>query len=1274
MTATCHVVTGGEQAIGYAEYLLSSRAEEAGYSARRDRGDYYLGTEGSKPAAMGIWWGRGAEELGLAGRAVERAALLRTWGGRDPATNELLVRVGANGAHDASIDVTFSAPKSVSMLWAKALSSDPELAVRIEDAVTRSTEAALAHLQRECELVRRRIEGEVRHEAAGGLVVARFRHHTSRLTREQEAAGHIPDMQLHDHCVIANLALRQEGREDATGNRWGCIDARAVMLMQLEAGALWRVQLAHEMERLGFAIQRVGDAWELRGVTRAQIERNSGRDREVRERIAQWTREHGRPPREDERRTIVVTGRRGKGSILPSDNAAHWAQRVEDVEVERHAGLRSITIEDTAAAIVRELVDGHDPITRESAVFDERTLCRRVALEMQGSGEGRRHQASDFRAILERVERSPELVRLDDRHWTTRTHLDTERLVVDTLKVRASERTQGIRPAVVEAAIAEHEASRCRQTGTAWTMDTEQRAAVFALCSREGAGLLVAAAGTGKGEAARAAAIAHRRAGYRVVAVATAGDTAQRLGLEVGADIAKSIDGLCAAVKHAGLKLGRRDFVLVDEVGQMETARWRDLLEALQGAKLRGIGDPRQLSSVEAGGLLPVLAQQIGAAHLSTVYRAREQWTRDAWAAIREGRGLVALQEYEARGLVFLYEDRKALREGMFREWNAARARGAAEGRPVSDYLMTTDTSNVETDILNAMAQRARIEAGEVSVERTLTGREHAFPTRYEDPERPEYIREETLHPGDLVKACRPIRVAGGRRIENGMRGQVISASSLSLTVAFTDGREITFGEAERDAFRLGYAQHVQGVQGRTVEEVDGLAGGRSTTQESGYVEVSRARGAGRIHADMDTLGIPTERRLPDGTREPIPAAERREMALARLAERYSTSAEKVSALSVLAQAEETPEAEPTPVPLSLVIPPASVRQRDYVESLGGRLPEDASWLEASLILDRLQGRPEGEQARRWLLDRASADVVDLVVDQARARVQAWEQQVSREQATEKAAPAREHASDRGEGAATAPERAAAAMQQEVGVGMSTVANAGHGHAGHVPAAGEEQLLPQRPVEHDAQRWDQARSYLIRERGLPADWVDALHRNGRLGADTGGNAVFHRDDVGRFSVTVSGTSRHERPTLIIASSEIEALSVLQVYRQATHGRQTGPVTVIAMDGQGTVPHEAIREMLDRGGVVRVAMNNDHAGENVWQAIRMQHPSPQVVRDRPVLQHWNDVLRDPARAHQAVLEAQHGRVQQGAAQSRVQVATRTPASTRRQEREPTPGGA
>jgi hypothetical protein len=530
----------------------------------------------------------------------------------------------------------------------------------------------------------------------------------------------------------------------------------------------------------------------------------------------------------------------------------------------------------------------------------------------------------------------------------------------------------------------------------------------------------------------------------------------------------------------------------------------------------------------------------------------------------------------------------------------------------------------VETDILNAMAQRARIEAGEVSVERTVTGRERAFPTRYQDPERLEYIREEILRPGDVVKACRPIRVEGGRRIENGMRGEVISASLVSLTVAFADGREITFGEAERDAFRLGYAQHVQGAQGRTVEEVDGLAGGRSTTQQSGYVEVSRARGVGRIHADMDTLGIPTERQLPDGTREPIPAAERRQLALARLAERYSTSAEKVSALSLVAQAEQTQEAERTPVPLSLIVPPPSVRQRDRVQSLGGRLPEDASWLEASLILDRLQGQPEGEQARRWLLDRAPADVVDLVIDQARARVQAWEQQVSREQAVSRADPARERASDHGQGAATAA------------------------------AAGEEQQLGQRPVEHEGQRWDQVRSYLIQERRLPADWVDALHRNGRLGADAGGNAVFHRDDVGQFSVTVSGTSQHERPTLLIASSEIEALSVLQVYRQASHGRQTGPVTVIAMESLGAVPHEVIRDTLKLGGVVRVATRNDRAGENVWHAIRMQHPSPQVVRDRPVLQHWNDVLRDPARAHQAVLQAEHERAQGAAAHSPDQV--------------------
>lgn len=74
----------------------------------RDRGDYYAG-EGEAP---GVWMGSGARSLGLAGEVGDDrfAALLNGAG---------LRRAPSKGAV-AGFDLTFRAPKSVSVLWAVA--------------------------------------------------------------------------------------------------------------------------------------------------------------------------------------------------------------------------------------------------------------------------------------------------------------------------------------------------------------------------------------------------------------------------------------------------------------------------------------------------------------------------------------------------------------------------------------------------------------------------------------------------------------------------------------------------------------------------------------------------------------------------------------------------------------------------------------------------------------------------------------------------------------------------------------------------------------------------------------------------------------------------------------------------------------------------------------------------------------------------------------------------------------------------------------------------
>ncbi len=96
--------------------IAKMRGEAWTYYAREvatSAEDYYLGV-GEEP---GWWWGTQAEAWGLGGRRVEDDELRRVFAGLDPHTGEQLGR--ALGERSVNgIAAAFSAPKSVSLLWA----------------------------------------------------------------------------------------------------------------------------------------------------------------------------------------------------------------------------------------------------------------------------------------------------------------------------------------------------------------------------------------------------------------------------------------------------------------------------------------------------------------------------------------------------------------------------------------------------------------------------------------------------------------------------------------------------------------------------------------------------------------------------------------------------------------------------------------------------------------------------------------------------------------------------------------------------------------------------------------------------------------------------------------------------------------------------------------------------------------------------------------------------------------------------------------------------
>ena len=134
----------------------------------------------------------------------------------------------------AGFDATFSAPKSLSVLW--ALTQDP----RLLDAHDTAVNAALA-LPRAVRIDDTRpVDGRRLHPDSLGLTMATFRQTTSRAD----------DPQIHTHAVISAKVQTVDGR-------WLALDARFLKRHQRMLGGLYQSVLRNELtHRFGFAWER----------------------------------------------------------------------------------------------------------------------------------------------------------------------------------------------------------------------------------------------------------------------------------------------------------------------------------------------------------------------------------------------------------------------------------------------------------------------------------------------------------------------------------------------------------------------------------------------------------------------------------------------------------------------------------------------------------------------------------------------------------------------------------------------------------------------------------------------------------------------------------------------------------------------------------------------------------------------------------------------------------------------------------------------------------
>ena len=218
------VLSIGKLAAGQARYYLD-QAEvrvDAVQSIGEGVEEYYAG--GAE--ARGNWVGTAAAGLGLSG-GIDGDALRRVLAGLDPRGGAPL-RASSSPVRVAGFDLTFSAPKSVSVVFALG---DRGVRGAVRDAHDRAAREAIEYIEGSAAAVRRG-HGGVRVEPASGLVAAAFRHRTSR-------AG---DPQLHTHVLVANLGRGPDGR-------WSALDGRRLYAHARAASFVYQAVLRAELTR-----------------------------------------------------------------------------------------------------------------------------------------------------------------------------------------------------------------------------------------------------------------------------------------------------------------------------------------------------------------------------------------------------------------------------------------------------------------------------------------------------------------------------------------------------------------------------------------------------------------------------------------------------------------------------------------------------------------------------------------------------------------------------------------------------------------------------------------------------------------------------------------------------------------------------------------------------------------------------------------------------------------------------------------------------------------
>jgi len=836
------------------------------YAKNLPRDDYYL-----KKDAAGHWFGKCAATLGLTGE-IKTEDWDNIVEGKNKAGQQIVepgyLRIkNKNGthsfviAHNPGTDLTFSAPKSVSIM---ALIPGKYHNIRLIEAHNKSVEKTLAYIEKNYSEYRVKKGGFVGTVKTDNVVAGTFTHLTARAVENFE-----PDPDLHTHAFVMNITER--------GGQFKSLNNPSFYQHKMFFGQIFRNFEAAEISKLGLRIEAQKNGfYEIKGVSRETIETFSKRGQQINEKVAEADIDNAKTrakaalltrQKKDKDLDMTVVRKSWVNELEPcmekgftpeigkakqalqqkspvlqavaslSESEVHWSKEqlikqslkeglgdcmtLTDIEKDIE---KQIAAAGTLLELEKEKVPGEEKEAKDQQKWKVK-LPKEEVLRRQKINE---IIMTEFRAITQQD-------KLKTR-FTTSENILIEREIVENVKMR-----QNTLPGLDTADVQQQLDQKYNY------LRPEQKNAVGKITtSSDGIFLVQGYAGSGKTTMLKAAKELYEQKGYNVTGMSFTGNSAEKLQRETGIPSATIHSSLYMLQKEE-LQPARRptereimrqtmpQIWIVDEASMTGNKQMLELTQRAseQNAKLVLVGDRWQFPAISAGSPFAVLQEKevCGKVEMKDFLRQRDQNLKEAVRESVLGDVKKAVEKLEDSTMEIANKEKR--REQIVKEFTGRE-------KEVRDKTMILTSRNSSREKLNADIRQ------ELQNKDELDKKEFAFKTTSNRGKE----SEKSFAKGDKVIFLKNDRALD---VKNGTMGAIEKINKQGdMSVKTENGTKDFNVKKNYDHIDHGYAITNYKAQSQTIESVliNHDTETSLTNRNSFYVQISRATDEVKIYTN----------------------------------------------------------------------------------------------------------------------------------------------------------------------------------------------------------------------------------------------------------------------------------------------------------------------------------------------------------------------------------------------------------------------------------------